>query len=81
MNTQENSQGHGAATQLSAFSDDAIIREAANRLQLAFASQFGFPIKFGSFQLVFYNGKLQKVEDQFKNRRYVLDHCETEGVR
>jgi len=55
---------------LSEVSDEGIVKEAAYRLQSAFQRQFGFPMKFGSFQLVFHNGKLEKVEDQFRNRRY-----------
>ncbi len=56
--------------ELGNYSDEVIIKEAAYRLQKAFKKQFGFPMKFGSFQLVFHNGKLEKVEDQFRNRRY-----------
>ncbi len=60
------------------YSDEAVIKEAAYRLQNAFKKQFGFPMKFGSFQLVFHNGKFEKVEDQFRNRRYFLAENKTE---
>ena len=64
---------------LSAFGDEAIVKEAASRLQKAFKNQFGFPMKFGSFQLVFHNGKFEKVEDQFRHRRYFPAETRTEG--
>jgi hypothetical protein len=56
---------------LSGLSDEAILEEAANRLQTQFAKENGVRLHYGTFRFVFHDGRFQGVEDWPRNKRYV----------
>ena len=55
---------------LSEVSDEAILEEAANRLQAQYAKDHRARLLYGTFRFVFHDGRFQGVEDWPRNKRY-----------
>lgn len=51
--------------------DEAVLEEAAKRLQKQYAGEHGANFSYGTFRFVFHNGRFQGVEDWPRNKRYV----------
>jgi len=56
---------------LATATDDALFREAGDRLRKLFFREYGVPFQFGCFELVFHKGALQWIEERPRYRRYV----------
>lgn len=56
---------------LAQVSDEAILEEAATRLQAQYARENGSLLLFGTFRFVFHDGRFQGVEDWPRNKRYL----------
>lgn len=59
------------AVGLSELTDEAILEEAAARLQVQYARENGTHLLFGTFRFVFHDGRFQGVEDWPRNKRYL----------
>lgn len=57
--------------ELSVLSDEAILEEAAARLQVQYARETGSNLLFGTFRFIFHEGRFQGVEDWPRNKRYM----------
>lgn len=51
--------------------DEAVLEEAARRLQKQYAAEHGTDFSYGTFRFVFHDGRFQGVEDWPRNKRYV----------
>lgn len=51
--------------------DEAVLEEAARRLQKQYADEHGADFSYGTFRFVFHDGRFQGVEDWPRNKRYV----------
>ena len=51
--------------------DDAVLEEAARRLQKQYEVEHGANFSYGTFRFVFHDGRFQGVEDWPRNKRYV----------
>ena len=58
------------SSELSKISDEAILEEVANRLQIQFKKENGSQMLYGTFRFVFHEGQFQCVEDWPRNKRY-----------
>lgn len=52
-------------------SDEAVLEEAAIRLQRQYFLEQGTSFLFGTFRFIFHDGVFQSVEDWPRHRRYV----------
>lgn len=52
-------------------SDEAVLEEAARRLQEQYAREHGVEFSYGTFRFIFHDGRFQGVEDWPRNKRYV----------
>lgn len=52
-------------------SDEAVLEEAAKRLQSQYAREHGVEFSYGTFRFIFHDGRFQGVEDWPRNKRYV----------
>lgn len=62
---------HVANINLKDLSDEAILEEAARRLQKQYAREHGAGFSFGTFRFIFHDGRFQGVEDWPRNKRYI----------
>ena len=51
--------------------DEAVLEEAARRLQKQYADEHGADFSYGTFRFVFHDGRFQGVEDWPRTKRYV----------
>ena len=51
--------------------DEAVLEEAAKRLQGQYAREHGADFLYGTFRFIFHDGRFQGVEDWPRNKRYV----------
>ena len=51
--------------------DEAVLEEAARRLQKQYSDELGADFSYGTFRFVFHDGRFQGVEDWPRNKRYV----------
>lgn len=51
--------------------DEAVLEEAARRLQQQYMDEHGVEFAYGTFRFIFHDGRFQGVEDWPRNKRYV----------
>jgi hypothetical protein len=56
---------------LSQLGDDAVLEEAARRLQAQYKKEHGNEFMYGSFRFIFHDGRFQGIEDWPRNKRYI----------
>jgi len=56
---------------LTDYSDEAILEEAARRLQKQYVTEHGVTFAYGTFRFIFHDGRFQGVEDWPRNKRYI----------
>ncbi len=57
--------------QIKELSDEAVLEEAARRLQKQYSREHGAEFSYGTFRFLFHEGRFQGVEDWPRNKRYV----------
>lgn len=62
---------HKTYTVVKELTDEAVLEEAARRLQKQYADEHGTDFFYGTFRFVFHDGRFQGVEDWPRNKRYV----------
>jgi hypothetical protein len=67
--------------QFKELSDDAVLEEAARRLQKQYSREHGNEFAYGTFRFVFHDGRFQGIEDWPRNKRYVSPKRNKDDVR